>query len=281
MSLCNNLPITRIKLCIARILYRVVHLVSSSDRKRITRHGISYDIDISEGIDLSLFLFGNFQRHVTEIKGFNLPPDGTVIDVGANIGVMTLSYAQKVPKGRVYAFEPTHFALGKLQRNISLNPELASRIEVIHAFASGSCSEAPEITAYSSWKIDGDGRGGHPVHGGTAQDAANVPAFTLDNFCHKRELSKIDLIKIDTDGHEMEVLQGMQYILEHLRPAVIFEATLSLIEENATGFRGFYDIFVMYHYQLTNSRDGKLITLENYKTLIPMKGGIDILALPN
>jgi hypothetical protein len=60
----HRLPLTRFKLLIARVLYRLLRLMMVSNKKHIRRRGIHYEVDLTEGIDLSLFLFGNFQRHV-------------------------------------------------------------------------------------------------------------------------------------------------------------------------------------------------------------------------
>ncbi len=67
--------------------------------------------------DLSLFLFGGFQKHVSQSRFFSIPPDGVIFDIGANAGIMSLQFARPIPQGRVYSFEPTHFAFVKLQKN--------------------------------------------------------------------------------------------------------------------------------------------------------------------
>ena len=91
-------------------------------------------MDLSEGIDLSLFLFGNFQSYVVQNKYFSLEKDAIVFDVGANVGSMSLRFAQGASEGHVYAFEPTDYAFKKLQRNLSLNPKLAERISAVQQF---------------------------------------------------------------------------------------------------------------------------------------------------
>ena len=139
--LINRLPLTQIKMFFGKILYRLVHLICHEDKRIIIRNGIKYEIDLSEGIDLSLFLFGNFQKHVSQNKYLSLPQDAVIFDVGANAGIMSLQFATLVPLGKVYSFEPTFYAFSKLEKNLELNPELAKRIVVIQSLVSSSTSE--------------------------------------------------------------------------------------------------------------------------------------------
>src|SRR3954463_13566078 len=123
-SFINKLPITQIKIFFAKILYRATRLFYHKNIQLIKRGGINYEVDLSEGIELSLYLFGNFQKHVTQNAFLTINEDFTIIDIGANVGLMTLQFAQLVPKGKVYSFEPTFYALERLKKNLSLNEEL-------------------------------------------------------------------------------------------------------------------------------------------------------------
>ena len=86
----NNFPLTKIKIGIAKILYFFVSIVYGKKPRIITRNNITYEVDLSEGIDLSLFLFGKFQKHVTNSELLKISKDATIIDVGANFGLMSL-----------------------------------------------------------------------------------------------------------------------------------------------------------------------------------------------
>ena len=164
-----------------QILYRLVHLICREDKRIIVRNGIKYEIDLSEGIDLSLFLFGNFQKHVSQNKCLSLPQDAIIFDVGANSGIMSLQFAKLVPLGKVYSFEPTFYAFSKLEKNLELNPELAKRIVAIQSFVSSSTSEEPNIKAYASWKVGGTVESvKHQVHRGTEKSTKGIKAVCLD-----------------------------------------------------------------------------------------------------
>ena len=276
----NQIPLTRIRLIIARLLYILLHWVFRKDNYIIRRHGVCYEVGLAEGIDLSLFLFGNFQNHVTSRKYLNLPQNAVVFDIGANIGSMTLRFAQHASVVKIYAFEPTNFAYNKLLRNLSLNPELAQRVTPIQLFLSDQTVSDHHIKAYSSWRVDGNAVNIHPLHGGTIKSAESVPAVTIDDFCLENKVGKINLIKIDTDGHELRVLKGARRTVAKHVPYIVFELGIYVMQEMGIEFEQFYDYFVALNYKLLNVKNGRNITLQNYTNQIPQRSTIDIIAIP-
>jgi FkbM family methyltransferase len=276
----NKIPMTRVKLFIARVLYLLLHTILRKNNHLIRRKGIVYDVDLSEGVELSLFLFGNFQDHVTSKKYFTIKDDAVIFDVGANIGSMAFRFAQHAPQGHVYAFEPTDFAFRKLLNNLALNPHLAKRITPVQLFLSDQTKSDHQIQAYASWKVDGSISNTHPIHGGAIKTAKSVPAVTLDDYCLKHRIHKIDLIKIDTDGHELRVLSGASRTVEKSLPHIVFEIGLYVLKEQNIAFEQIYAYFASYDYYLLNAKDGKQITLQNYTYRIPKRSTTDIIAVP-
>jgi FkbM family methyltransferase len=258
-----------------------LHLVLRRDCYRICRSGIYYEVDLSEAVDLSLFLFGHFQKYVIDSRYFSLPTGGVVLDVGANFGLMSLGFAQLAPSGRVYAFEPTDYAFEKLMRNLSLNPELAARITPIQTFLSDAVAQEKSIPAYSSWKVDGRSTEGHAVHGGLLRSTNSAGMTTIDDFCRETRIGRVDLIKVDTDGHEFHVLRGAAKTLEAYRPHIIFEVGMYLLNERGIRFEEFTDYLTPLGYRLLNSKNGHAVTSQNHLQEIPLYATTDLLALPS
>jgi len=279
--LLRHMSITKIKIFIARLLYRMVRIIYRSETQIVTRGGIVYELDLSEGIDLSVFLFGSFQKHVFQNKYFAFKGDEVVFDVGANAGVMSLQFAKRVPRGAVYAFEPTHYALAKLKKNISLNPAMASRITVVQTFLSATEASVPSITAYASWKVDGSrGAADHRVHLGTPKDTTGVPSTTIDAYVKQHAIPRLDFIKIDTDGHEWDVLRGASRSIQTFRPVIIFEVGEYVMKERDITFETYYEFFHTQGYDLFDSNRAGAIDNKNYRRYIPAWGAIDIIAVP-
>jgi len=275
------LPITKIKILGARVLYHLTTLFVGKKRRVIERDGVRYEVDLAEGIELSLFLFGKFQSHITSNSFFKIEKDYTILDIGANVGLMTLQFAKLVPAGRVISFEPTFYALERLRKNLTLNPELSGRVTVVNSFVSERSDTHPQIVAYSSWKVNGErGNDDHPVHWGTPKSAEGVPSLSLDDFTAQHKIDRIDFIKIDTDGHEYEVFKGASGAIAKYRPKIIFEIGLYVMDEKNISFDFYYNYFKALNYRLVDTKTEKEITLANYRRYIPLKGSTDLIALP-
>lgn len=275
------LPITKIKIFGASILYKVTHLFFRKNKQIITRNGIKYELDLTEGMELSLFLFGNFQSHITKNSLLKIDEKYIILDVGANVGIMTLPFAKQASQGQVYAFEPTHYAFLKLKRNVELNPDMAKRIKFYNVFISEYSEEHADIIAYSSWKVNGHrSDSDHPVHLGTPMDTTGISSISINDFVENNSISNINFIKIDTDGHELEVLKGGLKVIEKFRPIIIFEIGLYVMEEKNIIFDTYYELFKSMNYKLYDTKTNVKINLNNYKKYIPKNGSTDLIAIP-
>lgn len=103
---------TRRKLQVARVLGFCVRATRRLFGMRnneviVTRDGLRWQLDLTEGIDLATYL-GVFERSTVNAYKRLIRPGDVVLDIGANIGVHTLPLANCAgPHGHVYAFEPT------------------------------------------------------------------------------------------------------------------------------------------------------------------------------
>src|SRR5262249_861915 len=129
---------TRHKIHAARFLYRAVgsvrRIMGADDRIVVRRAGITYDIDLSQGVDFGIYL-GLYERETLVALRRLLKPGSFAVDIGANVGAIALAMAGLVGQhGHVLAIEPTRYAYDKLVRNVALNPELSARISTMRAF---------------------------------------------------------------------------------------------------------------------------------------------------
>src|SRR5436190_15128496 len=151
---------TAMKVRIARILYVIVHgfrrLFGGKDQILVRRRGVLWNLDLREGIDLTIYLAGAFERDTLRALERLVKEGATVLDIGANVGAHTLHLARLVgDKGRVIAFEPTDYAMAKLQANLKANPALQARVETHQVFLGESDGFSLIPSLASSWPVDG------------------------------------------------------------------------------------------------------------------------------
>lgn len=148
-----------------------------------------------------------------------LEKDSVCLDVGANVGLTAFYISSHVPEGSVYAFEPIPATYKDLERGIEHNS--SSNIRAFN-LALGDSSRPlifRDIPKFSS--------GNFQVLPGSENSrilpVIEVEGVTLDAFVAIMGLRRVDLIKIDVEGFEMDVLSGSRRTLQKFQPAVLLE----------------------------------------------------------
>ncbi|WP_448561960.1 FkbM family methyltransferase [Trichothermofontia sp.] len=162
---------------------------------------------------------GDWFEHEMEFWRYWLKPGMTVIDVGANVGIYTFSAARRVgPTGRVYAIEPFSRCVQYMEMTKQLNQ--LDWVTVCQGAASDrnrtvrlSLSTASETNKVMA---DDDPQ---TVAGAFEE----VTAFPLDDLISQEQLSQVHWLKIDAEGHEMQVLKGSDRLLTEFMPGILYE----------------------------------------------------------
>jgi FkbM family methyltransferase len=152
-----------------------------------------------------------------------LPRDGIVFDVGAHAGQMAKLFAIMAPEGHVFAFEPGAYALSILRPMVRLKGRGRISIDPI-AFGAvpGTLTLSTPIKKSGSlgFGLSHLGQGGE---GGNVF-SHDVAVETVDGYVATKGLARLDLIKADIEGWEMQLLLGATETLALLRPVVFLEA---------------------------------------------------------
>ena len=149
-------------------------------------------------------LYGQYSESEVALMRAFLREGSTVIDVGANIGDLTLPLARIVGEsGRVFAIESHPEHINVLCANLALNA--IRNTKPINAFV--ATSDKVDTSSHV-W-----GKFAYVSEGWATQFLA------LDSL----ELTACDLIKVDVDGKELEVLQSGEMQIERFRPVLYFE----------------------------------------------------------
>jgi FkbM family methyltransferase len=194
--------------------------------------GLRYVLHPDENARAYLEHDGNYEVAETRFCERILCEGWTVFDVGAHIGLYTLLFAQRVGKeGHVHAFEPEPENFGRLRANLALN-----NIETVRLVRAAAAAESGTATLHvfrpglGAWHSLGRPTLPDPfVHGQTVEPTAEmqVPTVTLDEYCAHSGVERIDLLKLDVEGAEVDVLRGAEELLGDGRiGTILFEVSL-------------------------------------------------------
>jgi len=179
---------------------------------------------------------GYYEPHVMRVIDLIIKPDFICLDIGANIGVMSLEMASAASNGHVYAFEPSPTNYSNLCKNISLNA--ISNITPIPVGVGDQegvveFNYVPHVAGCSFISTTG-------VREGIQEQ---VQIVTIDSIVSEKGISKVDFIKLDVEGAERRALIGSLATLKRFRPVMIMEF-------NPTPIKRFYgedpyDLYVL------------------------------------
>lgn len=246
----------------------------------VTRKGLCWQLDLREGIDFSIWLFGFFEPETVACYSRIIKPGDTVLDVGANIGAHTLPIAKLVGEnGQVLAFEPTDYAFSKLQQNVAGNNGFADRVKCLQFMLVDKVENSAPPPLYSSWPLAQEA-GLHTAHLGKLMSTANAKATTLDAVLESLAPGRISCIKLDIDGFECQMLRGASEVLNRWHPMIVMELAPYVLEEQGSSVEDLLSILAGHGYSLfTLDGNTRLSTNpQEIRELIPEGASLNVLA---
>lgn len=159
----------------------------------------------------------------------HLPPDGTFIDIGANIGSFTLVAAKIAKRGEVHAFEPSAHHFARLSNNVALN-----HFSNVHLNRQGLSDKPGTATLFlpnAKGAMNNSGAASLYSSGSDMQVREDIELITLDDYVSSHGIERIDVIKIDIEGAEYDALKGARNTLRKLRPIVLAELDLDSLKK--------------------------------------------------
>lgn len=147
-----------------------------------------------------------------------------IFDIGANIGTFATWMAQAFPAGRVYCFEPQRAVFQQLAGNAALN-----NLYNVYTYNLGLGAEdawisfrEPDYFASYDYGMFTLNRETYVPRG---NNTYTVEVKTLDNFMSCHQIDRVDLLKIDVEGMDVEVLHGARETIKKFRPVIFIEYT--------------------------------------------------------
>jgi len=181
-----------------------------------------YDWDVQEDwVSYNICQVGHWEG--TKISDYGKP--GHMLDVGANIGFHTFSFAQA--GWTVTSFEPMQPNLLLMAATLCRNPSLTEKVHV-NWFGLGTKNEECKLMAPATNVGDGftrcDGyESNTPIQPdeGTFIEKGSYQVHRLDDVLKMQQIERVDVVKIDVEGYEAQVFAGAPEFLKTYRPRLI------------------------------------------------------------
>ena len=219
-----------------------------------TKFGFTVSGKSNDVIQGFIYYFGTWEPHISSWMLENLKNSKSriFVDVGANIGYYSLLIARNNPEYSVLAIEamPANFSL--LEKNISSN-----KMKNIRPIPCAAMSHRGKITLYNP--VDTHMGAATIIPGLYCNDTTTeIEGFPLSEIILPEEISRIKLFKIDVEGAEWEVIQGLIPIFDRLPTDVEFCMEITpekLGTEKQKSIFSFFSGKGFFPYHVKNSYD--------------------------
>lgn len=173
----------------------------------------SNDVYIGQAIER----YGEYGEFEAQMLRQLCRPGSVAVEVGANIGTHTLVLARSAgPTGYIYAYEAQRVVFQTLCANLALNSIV--NVDARHAAVGAEPGQIviPDIDYTQTANFGG-------VSVNTFTSGRKIPRINLDNDLDRIDLDRLNLIKIDVEGMELEVLRGADALIGRFRPGLYVE----------------------------------------------------------
>lgn len=180
-----------------------------------TTDGFTINVLPNEHIGRHIYLMGKFDRSTVEVLLKHSEPGDVLLDIGANIGYVSACFLQNVARSKVIAIEPQPKIVDLLQSN--LEPFGNERYKLFPVALSDRDA--------SGWlEICDLNRGASKIVDEQNKHSVMVELWSTKRLFESLQSDKIDLVKIDVEGHEATVLRACETHFGRVRPrAILFE----------------------------------------------------------
>lgn len=165
-----------------------------------------------------------FRQQSMLLAGVERP---VIFDVGANIGAIAEKYRRLFSGAKIYAFEPFPEVYNELSRKMSGDQRI---IPCKLALGSAQAKKSLRVNASSATNSLLETEESAASYWGVGlmdtTTTVEVPVATIDEFCRDKRVETIDILKMDTQGTELEVLKGATGMLSDGRIRVIYTEML-------------------------------------------------------
>ena len=209
--------------------------------KTIYFRGFKLKLHLDDWIQQNIYFKGSYENIELNWVEKNLNTGDVFIDIGANIGVYTLTAAQKIAQGKVYAFEPFEQNHNSLLSNIELNTFQNIQVEKL---AIAECKKNISLFYDEADK----NLGMVSAYNASMKNETIIKAVALDDYAAENKINKIAIVKMDIEGNELFALQGMKNILNYHQPKLLIEIDAAILSRTTYVAKDIFDFLDALNY---------------------------------
>lgn len=204
-------------------------------------------INTKEFIGWNILFLKHYEQDTNLMLNEFIQENFHVVEAGAHIGSETLLIASKVGKlGKVYAFEPNPIVMKRLRVNILLN-DWGDRVDI---FDIALGEKEGEISFYiKSEETPNQGMSSKYQFDNNVIEIIAIQQ-TLDHWVATQKIPRVDFLKMDVQGAEMDILNGASETIERYKPTIFMEADDSIQSDSMHTVRDLYEKMTSSGYNL-------------------------------
>jgi FkbM family methyltransferase len=238
-----------------RIIQRYINSVLSRNvsgrpRRLVRRNGFLFNLDLENYVDQWVYLTGFFEKddYLEALRTVGQRHGAVAFDVGAHMGLYTLGLSRAVgASGQIHSFKPNPDSFKRLTEHVSANR--CANVALNRTAVGEHCGQktllAPkyfntggatllQMQLPSSWKTQ----------------SMQVQVTTLDEYCCKMQIRRLDFMKIDVQGYEPFVLLGAESTIRSLRPRILMECDPLLLGQVRWSPERLFQLLKTFHYEV-------------------------------
>ena len=198
----------------------------NSTKFEVDYFGTLFSGNLNSFIDWRVFFLGGYEKQELDFISLIIKKisDPVFLDIGANIGTHSIYFSNFCKK--VYAFEPDGEIKKKLDFNISINK--INNIVTVEKALSNSNSFREFFSPIGSNKGTGSLNYNHAPKNN--RKLKKVETVIGDEYINQLRINKIDFIKLDVEGHEIDALSGLEKTINRFMPILLIEISKGSIE---------------------------------------------------
>lgn len=228
-------------------------------------NGLKFLLNTHEYIGWNIFFLGEYEPETNLILEEFIKPDMIVIEAGANNGSESVLIGRLIDSdGHLYAFEPFETISRKLKINLLLN-QMEKKV-TIESFALGSDTETVEF--YLPSKNASNQGEASKFKFKSFSDSIRVKQITLDDWVIQNKIKKVDFIKMDVQGAELDILVGAKNVLQSMKPVIYLEADEIQTSNSKTSLKDIFQVLSINHYDvyLIQEKNRRALNMQNLES---------------